>query len=64
MDHMSSLPEESYANFTHNHQFDLATLWGQLGISKKKTFRETYNEIAFLILVLIEELILRAALRF
>ena len=64
MDHVSLLPEESYADFTQNHLFDLAILWRQLGISEKKTFRETYDDIASFISIPIEEPILRVALRF
>ena len=63
-DFVSSLPEESYTNFTQNGLFDLATLWGQYSISEKQTFRKTYGDIVFLISVLVEELVLRAALRF
>ena len=44
--------------------FDLATLWEQFGILEKKTFRETYGDIASLISVPVKEPLLRAALRF
>ena len=64
MDHVSSLPEESYADFTQNHPSNLASLWGQFGTSKKKKFRETYGDITSLISVPFEEPVLRAALRF
>ena len=53
--YMSSLPEESYTDLTQNCLSDLATLWEQFGISKKKRFHETYGDIASLILVPIEE---------
>ena len=61
---MSSLHEKPYTDFTQNCSFDLATLWGQLGISEKQKFCKTCSDIASLILVPIEEPILRAALRF
>ena len=61
---MSSLPEESYTDLTQNCLSDLATLWEHFGISKKKRFRETYGDITSLILVPIEEPLLRAIIRF
>ena len=61
---MSSLPEESYTDFTQGCLSDLATLWGQFGISERQKFRKTYDDIASLISVPIEQLILRATLRF
>ena len=64
MDHVSSLLEESYADFTQNHLSDLATLWGQFDTSEKKNFREIYYDITSFILVPFEEPILRATLRF
>ena len=64
MDYVLSLPEEFYIDFTQNHLFDLATLWGQFGTSKRQKFHETYGDITSLISVSIEELVLRAALRF
>ena len=42
----------------------MATLWEQFGISKKKRFHETYGDIASFISVLVEEPLLRVALRF
>ena len=53
--YMSSLSEDPYTDLTQNCLFDLATLWEQFGISKKKRFHETYGDIASLILVPIEE---------
>ena len=57
-DFVSSLPKELCANFTQNGLSDLATLWGQYSISKKQTFRKTYGDIASLISVSVEELVL------
>ena len=62
--YISSLPEEPYTDRTQNRMFDLATLWEQFGISKKKRFCETYGDIASLISVPVEEPLLREALRF
>ena len=53
-----------YTDLTQNHLFDLATLWEQFGISKKKRFRETYSDIISLNSVSVEEPLLRAAMRF
>ena len=39
-------------------------MWEKFGVSKKKRFCETYGDIASLILVLVEEPLLRAAMRF
>ena len=61
---MSSLPKEPYTDLTQNSLSDLAILWGQCSISEKKKFRETYDDIASLISVPVEELLLRAAMRF
>ena len=36
--YISSLPEEPYTDRTQNRMFDLATLWEQFGISKKRDF--------------------------
>ena len=58
MDYVSSLREEPYIDLIQNHLSDLATLWAQFGTSEKKKFYETYNNIAFLMLVPIEELLL------
>ena len=55
LSYVSSLLEEPYTNLTQNRLSDLATLWEQFGISKKKRFHETYGDIASLILVPIEE---------
>ena len=64
MDYLSSLSEEPYTDFTQNHLFDLATLWGQFGTSKRQKFHKTYDDISSLISVPIEEPILQASLRF
>ena len=64
MVHVSSLPEEFYADFTQNHLSDLATLWGHFSTSKKKKFHEIYDDVASLISVPFEEHVLRVALRF
>ena len=64
VDYVSSLPKEPYTDLTQNLLSDLATLWEQFGISEKKKFREMYGDIASLILVPIEEPLLRAAMRF
>ena len=61
---MSSLSEEPYMDFTQSCLSDLTTLWGQFGMSKKQKFRKTYGDISSFISVPIEELVLRAALRF
>ena len=61
---MSSLPEESYTDFTQGCLSDLVTLWGWFGMSEKQKFRETYDDIAFLISMPSKEPVLRAALRF
>ena len=53
-----------YTDLTQNRLSDLTTLWEQFGISEKKRFRETYSDIASLILVLVEKPLLRAAMRF
>ena len=63
MDYVSSLPEESYTDFTQNHLSGLATLWGQFGISKRQKFYETCDDIASLILVPFEEPVFQEALR-
>ena len=62
--YVSSLPKEPYTDITQNCMSDLVTLWGQFGISKKQKFRKTYDDIASLILVPIEEPVLQATLRF
>ena len=62
--YVSSLSKEPYTDLTQNRLFDLATLWEQFDISKKKRFRETYGDIASLISIPIEEPLLWAALRF
>ena len=62
--YMSSLSEEPYTDLTQNSLFDLAILWGQFSTSEKKKFRETYDDIASLISVPVEESLLRAAMRF
>ena len=54
-DYMSSLSEEPYTDLTQNSLSDLAILWGQFSIPEKKTFRETYGDIASLISVRVEE---------
>ena len=51
-------------DLTQNRLSDLATLWEQFDISKKKRFRETYGDIASLILMPVEEPLLRATMRF
>ena len=56
--YMPSLPEEPYTNLTQNNLSDMAILWGQFSASEKKKFRETYGDIASLISVPIEELLL------
>ena len=63
-DYVPSLPRQFYTDFTQNCLFDLVTLWGQFGISKKQKFRKTYSDIASLISVPIEEPVLQATLRF
>ena len=63
-DYVSSLSKEPYIDFTQNHISNLATFWGQFGISEKQKFRKTYSDIASLVLVPIEEPVLRTALRF
>ena len=63
-DYVSSLPKEPYIDFTQNRLSNLATLWEQFGISKKKKFRETYGDNSSLISVPIEEPLLQAAMRF
>ena len=62
--YVSSLPEEPYMDFTQNRLSDLATMWGQFGISEKQKFRTTYGDIASLISMPFEEPVLWAALRF
>ena len=59
-----SLSEKPYMDLTQNCLSNLATLWEQFGISKKKRFRETYGDIASLISVPVEEPLLQAAMRF
>ena len=49
--YVSSLLEKPYMDLTQNYLSDLATLWEQFGISKKKRFCETYGDITSLILV-------------
>ena len=61
---VSSLPEKPYTDLTQNRLSDLATLWEQFSISKKKRFRDIYGDIASLILVPVEEPLLRAVMRF
>ena len=61
--YVSSLPEKPYMDFTRNYLSDLAILWRQFGTSERKEFHKTYGDIASLILVPIEELVLRASLR-
>ena len=61
---MSSLPKEPYADLTQNNLFDLAALWKLFGASEKKSFRETYGDIASLISIPIEEPVLQAIMRF
>ena len=51
MDYVSSLPEEPYTDFTQNHLYGLAILWGQFGILEKQKFHMTYGDIASLISV-------------
>ena len=51
-------------DLTQNSMFDLATLWEQFGILKKKRFCKTYGDIASLISVPVEEPLLRAVMRF
>ena len=63
-DFVSSLPGEPYTEFTQSFLSDLATLWGQFGMSEKQKFCEIYGDIASLISVPIEEPVFRAALRF
>ena len=63
-DYVSSLLEEPYMDFTQFCLSDLTTLWGKFGISKKQKFYKIYSDIASLISVLIEEPVLRVALRF
>ena len=53
--YVSSVLEEPYTDLTQNHLSDLATLWEQFDVSKKKKFCETYGDIASLISVPIEE---------
>ena len=62
--YMSSLSEEPYTDLTQNHLSDLTTLWEQFSISEKKRFRDTYSDIVSLILVHVEEPLLRAVMRF
>ena len=62
--YMSSLPEEPYMDLIQNSLSDLAILWRQFNTSEKKKFRKTYGDIASLILVPVEEPLLRAAMRF
>ena len=62
--YVSSLSEEPYIDLTQNRLSDLVILWEQFGISKKKRLRETYGDIASLILVPIEKPLLQAAMRF
>ena len=57
-DFVSSLPGEPYTDFIQNCLSDLVTLWGQFDISEKQKFRETYDDIAFLMTVPIEEPVL------
>ena len=64
LSYVSSLPKEPYIDFTQNRLSDLATLWEQFGISKKKKFYETYGDISSLISVPIEEPLLQVAMRF
>ena len=62
--YVSSLPKEPYTDLTQNCLSDLATLWGLYGISEKKKFRETHDDITSLISIPIEETLLREAMRF
>ena len=62
--YMSSLSEEPYTDLTQNSLSDLVILWGQFSTSEKKKFRETYGDIASLILVPVKEPLLQAVMRF
>ena len=61
---MSSLSEEPYTDLTQNSLSDLAILWGQFSLSERKRFRETYDDIASLISMPVEEPLLRVVMRF
>ena len=62
--YVSSLLEKPYTDLTQNYHYDLATFWKLVGPSKKKSFRETYGDIASLILVPTKKMMLWAAMRF
>ena len=61
--YIPSLPEESYVNLTQNNVFDLTTIWERIDQAAKESFRRKYGDIAALIAVVINEPLLRAAIR-
>ena len=60
--YISSLPEEPYVNLTQNNVSDLITIWEYTDQAAKESFRSKYGDIAALIAVVIDELLLGAAI--
>ena len=59
--YIPSLPEEPYVNFTQNNVSDLTTIWEHTDQAAKESFCRKYGDVAALIAVVINELLLGAA---
>ena len=62
--YVSSLPEKVYVDLAQNKLTELADLWELVSRLNKRKFYNLYGQIAFLIMVKVDEPLIRVVIQF